>query len=171
MKCYKLVFIFFLLLGCSGRDNEDFFATRSALDIEGMMEQIAYWQWEEKQLTDIPYQTDGIVDLDTAIEIRRQVFREIETDMSQKSQIFPTSAEVETLGRAVCVGYAVLIYKRLRDANFPDNNIGIIRYWNHCVAFVEIGEDIYYLDSYGVIKNREHKNPVIAFNLFGAWIL
>jgi len=136
--------------------------------LDPYIEEIATWQVREGK--NCIHQT-GIIDMELANQIRADVFSEIEYESSKSSYVLPTSAEVEADGEAVCIGFAVEIYHRLREAGFPDDQIGIMRSINHAVAFVDDGEyrllttyRIETLESYWWFK------PIIAFNLFGAWV-
>ena len=141
------------------------------------------WQNREAECLGYPdyYEDeDFIIDLGLMVGIKNQVVKSIgyKADVTNYWQ---TSCETETRGRGDCEDIAVMIWKGLRDAGFPDNIIGIgiaknDRGQGHAFAVVYYTkEDFYILDAnfwFGAIRSDQLDDSitlVMGCNLFSIW--
>lgn len=194
-KTFKIIISIMVLLiffpGC-GDYIEDYMVEklvaayeeiRDDLYMINRYERIEDWQDREIECLGYPdyYEDkDFVIDFDLMIWIKNQVVKSIEykPDVTNYWQI---SCETEIRGQGDCEDIAIMIWKGLRDAGFPDNIIGIGIAKNdrgqcHAFAIVYYTEkDFYILDSnfwYEAIKSDQLDNSitlVMGCNLFSIW--
>ncbi len=159
-------------------------------------ERIEDWQDRETKCLGYPiYQDDEnfTFGLNLVTEIRNRVVRRIESK-AEVTNYWQTSCETEIRGKGDCEDVAILIWKELRDAGFPDDIIRMIKIkWYpdgeksfHIFAVVNLQDgDFYILDNgalhrYKVMWEDVQKASkvlndsielLVGFNLFSIWEL
>lgn len=146
-------------------------------------ERIKEWQIREAECLDYPeyYEDENfILDFDLMIGIKNQVIKSI----GYKADVvnyWQTSCETETEGKGDCEDIAIMIWRELREAGFPDNIIGIGIAQNNrgqCHAFAIVyytDEYFYILDAnfwFKAINSKQLDDSItliIGCNLFSIW--
>ena len=152
------------------------------------------WQDRETECLGYPIHQDDenfMFDLNLVTKIRNRVVRRIESK-PDTTNYWQTSCETEIRGKGDCEDTAIMIWKELRDAGFPDDIIGMVKIkWYpgddkqfHVFAIVNLQDgDFYILDNgalhkYGVMSEDVQRASdvlnksielIVGFNLFSIW--
>lgn len=141
------------------------------------------WQRREKEAQNIINAQNGVVDLNKAKEIHRWILKNIvyvsDEENYGKLEYWPTSDEVLKSKKEDCDGIAIACWRKLRDAGFPDDKIGIACVDGHafCVIFrnnndfwvLDNGSITYKMELASEALTREGRRPRCAFTLWNIY--
>jgi len=166
------------------RDRLDF--TKKTFPHTNFSHSVYDWQKREKQTNPKKEIQSGVINLDLAKKIHKEClinFKYVkDIDQFKINDYWATSGEVLKEQKDDCDGFAVLIWRKLRDAGFPDDKIGMIIVPGHmCACIYHSENDFIILDNgfltfsfekasvfFSTDRGKE-KLPILGFNMFYKW--
>jgi len=147
-------------------------------------------QWQERERKDLGYvkMQKGVVDMVLAKKLHKEMLRDIkyisDKENYGKKEYWASSKEVIERMQDDCDGQAVYMWRKLRDAGFPDDKIGICIVKQHAFCIIIINDKDFWLLDNGAISRQivkasntfpiiiqgVYREPLYGFNLFDYWL-